>query len=392
MVVNCAGQWAKALGRAARRDRAAALRRALLRGDRRRRRACTRTCRSCATRTAGPTSRRRSAAWWSAASSPRPSRGGRPDDLPHPFEFQLLEEDWEHFSVLMDEAVRRVPALAETGIRKFYNGPESFTPGQPVRDGGGARAAAATSSAPGFNSVGIASAGGAGPGAGRVGRRGRADRPTWSAVDIRRFAPFHGNNRLAARRGSPRCSGLHYAVPWPNREMRDRPGRSAARRCTTGWPRAGASFGSKMGWERPNFFAPAGESTELGLLLGQAAVAGRGRRPSSAPPARRSRSSTRRRSRSTSSTGRARSTALQWVCADDVDVAARAGASTRRCSTRAGTYESDLTVTRVGAHGVPAGQQLGHHGPRPGLDPPAPPGRAATPGSATSPRRTPCSG
>ena len=48
--------------------------------------------------------------------------------MPYPFEFQLLEEDWEHFSVLMDEAVRRIPVLADTGIRKFYNGPESFTP------------------------------------------------------------------------------------------------------------------------------------------------------------------------------------------------------------------------------------------------------------------------
>ena len=51
-----------------------------------------------------------------------------PDAIPYPFEFQLLEEDWEHFSVLMDEALLRVPSLAETGIRKFYNGPESFTP------------------------------------------------------------------------------------------------------------------------------------------------------------------------------------------------------------------------------------------------------------------------
>ncbi|MCW2843754.1 MAG: dependent oxidoreductase, partial [Nocardioides sp.] len=51
-----------------------------------------------------------------------------PDDLPYPFEFQLLPEDWEHFSVLMDEALIRIPALEETGIRKFYNGPESFTP------------------------------------------------------------------------------------------------------------------------------------------------------------------------------------------------------------------------------------------------------------------------
>ena len=51
-----------------------------------------------------------------------------PSDLPYPFEFQLLEEDWEHFAPLMEQAVVRIPALAETGIRKFYNGPESFTP------------------------------------------------------------------------------------------------------------------------------------------------------------------------------------------------------------------------------------------------------------------------
>ena len=51
-----------------------------------------------------------------------------PDQIPYPFEFALLEEDWEHFEVLMDSAVHRLPVLAETGIRKFYNGPESFTP------------------------------------------------------------------------------------------------------------------------------------------------------------------------------------------------------------------------------------------------------------------------
>ena len=80
VVVNCAGQWAKALvdlggrwGSPCRCTRASTST-----SSRRRSRAPTRTCRSCATRTAGPTSRRRSAASWSAASSPRPSRGARP--------------------------------------------------------------------------------------------------------------------------------------------------------------------------------------------------------------------------------------------------------------------------------------------------------------------------
>src|SRR5919107_1265897 len=84
-----------------------------------------------------------------------------PSDLPHPFEFQLLEEDWEHFAPLMEEAITRVPALAETGIRKFYNGPESFTPDNQFLLGQAAGLLGYFVGA-GFNSVGIASAGGAG--------------------------------------------------------------------------------------------------------------------------------------------------------------------------------------------------------------------------------------
>ena len=51
-----------------------------------------------------------------------------PDQIPYPFEFQLLEEDWDHFEILMNNALLRIPALEHTGIKKFYNGPESFTP------------------------------------------------------------------------------------------------------------------------------------------------------------------------------------------------------------------------------------------------------------------------
>src|ERR1700728_236490 len=51
-----------------------------------------------------------------------------PDRIPYPFEFQLLEEDWDHFSILMASAVHRIPVLETTGIKNFYNGPESLTP------------------------------------------------------------------------------------------------------------------------------------------------------------------------------------------------------------------------------------------------------------------------
>ena len=126
------GQLRRAVGQAGRRDvrrdRAAALGRALLRGDRPDRRRALPTCRCCATRTATPTSRKRSAACWSAASSRTPSRGWHLTSCPYPFEFQLLDEDWEHFSILMESAITRIPALAKTGMKKLYNGPESFTP------------------------------------------------------------------------------------------------------------------------------------------------------------------------------------------------------------------------------------------------------------------------
>jgi len=49
-------------------------------------------------------------------------------DLPEPFEFALLEENWDQFMPYMEQAVHRIPALETAGIRSLVNGPESFTP------------------------------------------------------------------------------------------------------------------------------------------------------------------------------------------------------------------------------------------------------------------------
>jgi sarcosine dehydrogenase len=49
--------------------------------------------------------------------------------IPRPFQFQLLESDFDHFAPTMELAIGRVPQLANTGIRTLINGPESFTPG-----------------------------------------------------------------------------------------------------------------------------------------------------------------------------------------------------------------------------------------------------------------------
>ncbi|HRC63737.1 MAG TPA: FAD-dependent oxidoreductase, partial [Dermatophilaceae bacterium] len=139
-----------------------------------------------------------------------------PDQIPYPFEFQLLDEDWEHFEILMSSAVHRLPVLAETGVRKFYNGPESFTPDNQFLLGEVPGVAGFFVGA-GFNSVGIASAGGAGRALAEWIVEGE---PTsdLTAVDIRRFAPFNANNDwLRDRVGE--VLGLHYSIPWPNREL-----------------------------------------------------------------------------------------------------------------------------------------------------------------------------
>src|SRR4029453_6830520 len=81
--------------------------------------------------------------------------------IPQDFTFSLLPEDWEHFQVLMEQALIRIPTLESAPVRRHVNGPESFTP-----DGryllGEAPECRNFFVAAGFNSIGIASGAGAG--------------------------------------------------------------------------------------------------------------------------------------------------------------------------------------------------------------------------------------
>ena len=215
-----------------------------------------------------------------------------PDQIPYPFEFKLLDEDWEHFSVLMDSALLRIPALSETGIRKFYNGPESFTPDNQFILGEAPEVRNFFVAA-GFNSVGIATAGGAGRALAEW-IDGGSPSMDLTSVDIRRFAAFNGNNQWLHDRVAE-VLGLHYEIPWPNREMRTaRPfRRSPVYHLLRA---ANANFGSRMGWERANFFAPAGALRPRSSTPGAGRTGCPGPRRSSALPVRRWRYSTRPRS------------------------------------------------------------------------------------------------
>src|SRR6185295_10334999 len=180
----------------------------------------------------------------------------RVDPIPATFQFELLGEDWEQFEPLMTAAIRRTPCLETARIKMLLNGPESFTP-----DGnfilGEAPELRGCFVCAGFNSAGIANSGGAGRLIAEWIIGGEAPSDLWD-VDIRRFGPFMANRKALAER-TGETLGLHYAMRWPRQELETaRPLRTSP--LYDRLAAKGAVFGAKNGWERANYFKPAGTS------------------------------------------------------------------------------------------------------------------------------------
>ena len=176
------------------------------------------------------------------------------DNVPDDFEFQLFDDDFNHFEQHMKMALLRIPALEKTGIKKLINGPESFTP-----DGNFILGAAPELKnfhvGAGFNAFGIAAGGGAGWVLADWVMKGEAPTDLWS-VDIRRFSGLHKDRGFVNER-TLEAYRKHYAVAYPHEEY------------VSGRPKItsplfkklkakNACFGSRLGWERPNWFAPEG--------------------------------------------------------------------------------------------------------------------------------------
>jgi 4-methylaminobutanoate oxidase (formaldehyde-forming) len=184
-------------------------------------------------------------------SDPQPWLTG---DVPGDWEFRLFDDDWDHFGQHLTQAIARVPALETVGVKQMINGAESFTP-----DGnfilGRANECANMFVGAGFNAFGIASGGGAGWVLADWAIRGEAPMDLW-AVDIRRFSGMH-RDRTWVRDRTCEAYGKHYTVAFPHEEMES--GRPLLTSPLYGRLKdAGAVFGSKLGWERPNWFAPRG--------------------------------------------------------------------------------------------------------------------------------------
>jgi 4-methylaminobutanoate oxidase (formaldehyde-forming) len=225
-------------------------------------------------------------------------------------------------------------------VKLLLNGPESFT-----LDGnfilGEAPNLCGYFVCAGFNSAGIANAGGAGKLIAEWIVNGDAPLDLWD-VDLRRFAPFHGNRRHLADR-TVETLGLHYAMRWPREELftvrplRRSPlyERLAAR---------GAVFGTKMNWERANYFLPEGAalpSPTLGT-------------PGWLPYVLEEQRACREDAVVFDQTsfakfvlkGRDAINVLQRLCANEIDVPVGRMVYTAMLNARGG-FESDLTVIRI---------------------------------------------
>ncbi len=265
------------------------------------------------------------------------AEGGVPED----FAFRLLDEDWDHFEPLMQQALARVPALAEAGVKQMVNGPESFTP-----DGnfilGEAPELRRFYVGAGFNAFGIASAGGAGRALAEWIAGDAPPMDLWP-VDIRRFGQPHRDTDWVRTR-TREAYAKHYTMAWPFEEHQS----ARPRRLSPLYPllvEQGAVFGEKLGWERPNWFAPPGVDARDVYSYGRQnwfAQVGEEHRACRERVALFDQTSFAKYELR----GPGAEAALQWLCASDVGKAPGGVTYTQMLNAKGG-IECDLSVTRL---------------------------------------------
>jgi glycine cleavage system aminomethyltransferase T/glycine/D-amino acid oxidase-like deaminating enzyme len=263
------------------------------------------------------------------------------EGIPDDFSFGEIAGDFGHFEPVLLDAMRRIPALEKAGIQKFFCGPESFTPDVRYHLGESTELKNCFVAA-GLNSIGLQSAGGIGKVVSEWIRDGHPPIDLWE-VDVRRNMPFQINRKYLRARVSESL-GLLYATHWPYRQYETARGaRKSALHDRLGL--AGACFGEAFGWERPNWYAPAGVKPQYEYSYGR-----QNWFEHSAREHRAVRSTVGLFDQSSFAKfrleGKEAAHVLNRVCANDVDVEPGRIVYTQWLNERGG-IEADLTVTRL---------------------------------------------
>jgi 4-methylaminobutanoate oxidase (formaldehyde-forming) len=263
------------------------------------------------------------------------------DGVPFSFGRELLQPNQERLEQFVLPAAERLPILNELGIRTVINGPIPISPdGEPIM--GLAPERDNFYVACGFTS-GIAASGGAGKAMAEWIVEGEPGLDLW-AFDVRRFGSHHMSAKYLAER-SVDSYWRYYQIHYPIEEL------SSARggRRSPLYPLLAAKnavFGSRFGWERPNWFAPPGSEA-----IDRPAFEGR---PNWFGPVSAECRAARERAvlidQSSFSkyeiSGPGAFAALQRLAANDLDKPKGALVYTQLCNERGG-IEADLTFARL---------------------------------------------
>lgn len=268
--------------------------------------------------------------------------------IPMDASYTTLPEDWDRYAVFLENGIARLPALENTGIRQFMNGPESFTP-DTRQIIGEAPTLKNFFVAAGFNSIGIVSSAGAGKVIAEWIDGGEPPMDVWE-VDIQRFGPDQATTEFLGRR-CVESPGNQFAMHWPYkqpttaRNVKRTPfhDRLAAR---------GAHFGTPaMTWERPLWYAVPQEPGDCHESYGPYSYGAQPWWPNAEYEALATGKSVALYDLSPFSkfdvSGKDALSALQHLVAADVDVAVGQTVYGQMLN-RNGGIEADLTVMRTG--------------------------------------------
>jgi len=178
--------------------------------------------------------------------------------VPEDFSFGEFPDDFDHFEPYLEKSIQRLPMLQNAGIRKFFSGPESFTPDTQYLLGETPEVNNLYACC-GFNSIGIASSGGAGRVTAEWMINGYMSEDLFS-LDIKRFQKFHSSKKFIMERVTETLGDL-YGMHWPykqhktSRDQRLLPYHNELKK-------AGACFGVSGEYERPMWYALNGETPE----------------------------------------------------------------------------------------------------------------------------------
>jgi 4-methylaminobutanoate oxidase (formaldehyde-forming) len=184
------------------------------------------------------------------------------DGVPDDFSFGQIDPDWERMAPYLERAMTRVPVAAETGIRTFFCGPESFTPDlQPVV--GEAPEVRNYFVAAGLNSIGILTGGGLGRALAHWIVDGRPDIDI-TGINIDRLHRYQANPEYRATR-TVESLGMVYQCHYPTRSMQTARGAKTSAfhdRLVA----QGAYFRDVSGWEGADWYAGEGAVADPGPL------------------------------------------------------------------------------------------------------------------------------